>query len=184
MISGRSLRGAVPWKSIARTRHADPDAPFSGAIAPAYDVAYDRSLVDILRALAEHDFVVVRDQTRRIAGIVTASDVAAEYGAVAGPFFLIGELDQRLRSVITRNFDLADIRHHCDPDGRRGIRSFDDLSIGDHQRLLQSNELWDRLGRPLNRKTCGVSPEVGAVAVSGRAVGQTDGRTASGQARV
>ncbi|MFE1320874.1 CBS domain-containing protein [Kitasatospora phosalacinea] len=156
VISGRSLRGAVTWKSIARTRHANPDAPLSEAIAPAYDVAYDRYLIDILPALAEHDFVVVRDQTRRIAGIVTASDVAAAYGAMAGPFFLIGELDQRLRSVITRNFDLDDIRHHCDPDGRRGIRSFDDLSIGDYQRLLQSNELWDRLGWPLNRKTfCG-----------------------------
>ncbi|MFD7912562.1 CBS domain-containing protein [Streptomyces sp. NPDC059752] len=152
VINGRNLRGAVTWKSIARARHANPDATFSDAIIPAREVSYDHDLIDILPALAEFEFVLVKDQTQKIAGIVTASDVAAAYGSLASPFFLVGELDQRLRRIIMRNFELSDVQHHCDPQGQRDLSSFDDLSIGDYQRVLENPKLWDRLGWPLDRK--------------------------------
>ncbi len=155
VISGRNLRGAVTWKSIARARHAKPDATFSDAIVPAREVSYDHDLIDILPALAEFEFVLVRDQTQKIAGIVTASDVAAAYGSLASPFFLIGELDQRLRRIITRKFELSEVQNHCDPQNQRGVNSFDDLSIGDYQRVLENPALWGQLGWPLDRKAFG-----------------------------
>ena len=86
----RNLRGAVTWESIARARHADPAAPFAKAIIRAREVLYDQHLIDVLPLLADFDFVLVRDQTNTIAGIVTANDVAAAYGSLATPFFLIG----------------------------------------------------------------------------------------------
>ncbi|MFC9856775.1 MULTISPECIES: restriction system modified-DNA reader domain-containing protein [unclassified Streptomyces] len=155
VISGRNVRGAVTWKSIARARHAKPDATFSDAIITAREVSYDHDLIDILPALADSEFVLVRDQTQRIAGIVTASDVAAAYGSLASPFFLVGELDQRLRRVMTRTFKLPDVQDNCDPQGQRGITSFDDLSIGDYQRALENPALWSQLGWPLDRKVFG-----------------------------
>ena len=82
-VGDRTLRGAVTWESIARARHADPEAPFSKAIIPAREVPYDHHLVDVLAILTEFDFVVVRDQTNTIAGIVTSSDVASAYGSLA-----------------------------------------------------------------------------------------------------
>ncbi|MFD8251430.1 restriction system modified-DNA reader domain-containing protein [Streptomyces werraensis] len=155
VISGRSLRGAVTWESIARARHANPDATFSDAILPVREVSYDHDLIDILPALAEFEFVIVKDQTLKVAGIVTASDVAAAYGSLASPFFLIGELDQRLRRVIMRNFELPEVQSHCDPQGQRGVSSFDDLSIGDYQRVLENPAFWGQLGWPLDRKLFG-----------------------------
>ncbi|WP_245225014.1 CBS domain-containing protein [Streptomyces smyrnaeus] len=155
VISGRNLRGAVSWKSIARARHAKPDAGFSDAIVPAHEVPYGHDLIDILPALAEFEFVLVRDQTQKIAGIVTASDVAAAYGSLASPFFLIGELDQRLRRIIMRKFELTEVQDQCDRQGQRGISSFDDLSIGDYQRVLENPTLWEKLGWPLDRTVFG-----------------------------
>lgn len=151
-VGDRTLRGAVTWESIARARHADPEAPFSKAIIPAREVPYDHHLVDVLAILTEFDFVVVRDQTNTIAGIVTSSDVASAYGSLATPFFLIGEFDQRLRRILSETFDVGTVTTLCAPDGDRKIASFDDLSIGDYQRILQSKDAWATLGWPLDRK--------------------------------
>jgi CBS domain-containing protein len=152
VISGRTLRGAVTWKSIARTRHARADASFSDAIIRPRDVPYDHDLVDILPELAEHEFILVRDQTQTIAGIITASDVAMAYGSMASPFLLIGELDQRLRRTIAQTFDLAQVVELCDPQGRRNVISMDALTMGDYQRMLEHPPFWDQLGWSLDRK--------------------------------
>lgn len=152
MAGTRNLQGAVTWESIAMARHADAEAPFSRAIVPAHTVPYDRHLVDVLPQLAQFGFVLVRDETNIVAGIVTANDAAAAYGALATPFSLIGELDQRLRRVVSDTADLARAIELCDPEGSGGISSFDDMSIGDYQRILENPPMWEALGWPLDRK--------------------------------
>ncbi|MEE1938400.1 CBS domain-containing protein [Streptomyces sp. TRM 70361] len=152
VLSGRSQYGAVTWRSIARARHARPEAPFSDAITQAQEVSCGDDLIDVLPKLVESDFVLVRNRRQEISGILTVSDLAMAYGSLAGPFLLIGELDQRLRRIITRHFDLADVTSLCDPEGSRKVVSFHDLSMGDYQRVLEKQELWDRLGWPLDRK--------------------------------
>lgn len=153
VLSGpRNLQGAVTWESLTRARHADPLAPFSKAFVLAREVRYDRHLVDILPMLVESDFVLVRDEKNTIAGIVTATDVAAKYGEMATPFFLIGEFDQLLRRILAKRFDIVHIASLCDPDAKRKIESFDDLSIGDYQQVLQNKDAWETLGWPLDRK--------------------------------
>ncbi|MFK0100997.1 CBS domain-containing protein [Streptomyces sp. NPDC091040] len=146
-----NLRGSVSWKSIARARHADPGAHLSQAIVDARDVRYDHDLIDVLPTLAEHDFVLVRDQNNAIAGIVTAADVAQAYGELAGHFLLIGEMDRRLRQVIAAAFTLPEVTGLCDPAGER-IVSFGDMTVGDYQRVLENPGLWEQLGWPLDRK--------------------------------
>ncbi|MEU0107596.1 N-6 DNA methylase [Streptomyces sp. NPDC006251] len=152
VLSGRKLSGAVTWKSIARARHANHNPPFSRAIVQAREVSYSQDLIDILPMLAEFEFVLVRSQSNEIAGIVTASDVAAAYGAMATPFFLIGELDQRLRRVLASSVEFPEVQGLCDPEGNRSIEGFDDLSIGDYQRVLENKEAWERVGWSLDRK--------------------------------
>ncbi|WP_063793778.1 CBS domain-containing protein [Streptomyces hirsutus] len=146
-----NLRGTVSWKSIARARHADPGAHLSQAVVDARDVRYDHDLIDVLPTLAEHDFVLVRDQRNAIAGIVTAADVAQAYGDLAGHFLLIGEMDRRLRKVIAGAFALPEVTKLCDPESER-ITSFGDMTVGDYKRVLENSELWEKLGWPLDRK--------------------------------
>ncbi|MFE3827147.1 CBS domain-containing protein [Streptomyces sp. NPDC059092] len=152
MTGSRNLQGAVTWESIAMARHSDADAPFSQAIVPAHSVPYDHHLIDVLPQLTQFGFVLVKDETNIIAGIVTANDAAAAYGALATPFSLIGELDQRLRRVASDSVDLAEAVKLCDPDGSGGIMSFDDMSFGDYQRILENPPMWETLGWPLDRR--------------------------------
>ena len=41
----------------------------------------------------------------------------------------------------------------CDLDGSRGIQSFDDLEMGDYQRVLENPDRWAKLRWPLDRAT-------------------------------
>jgi len=55
--------------------------------------------------------------------------------------------------VISEKFALNRVVELCDEDRTRGIDSFDDLSIGDYERLLQNPAAWATLGWPLDRVT-------------------------------
>jgi CBS domain-containing protein len=153
MAGERRVVGAVTWQSMATARHSAPDAPLSQAIVPAHTVPYDNYLVDVLPQLAEYGFVLVKNEKNIITGIVTSDDAAARYGALATPFSLIGELDQRLRRVLSDTVDQERAISLCDSDGTSGISSFDDMSFGDYQRILEEPSLWAELEWPLDRKT-------------------------------
>lgn len=151
VLSGsRNLRGAVTWRSIVQAMHQKSDPSFADAIDPRVEVvAYDRDLFEVLPILQQRDFVFVRNESRAIAGIVTTADVAHHYGEMATPFFQLGELDQTLRWVLSRTFDVQTVGRLCN----RTITSFDKLSIGDCQRVLENEAAWEKLGWPLDRPT-------------------------------
>ena len=118
---------------------------------PAREVKYDQELIDLLPDLQVWDFVFVRNEKNEVAGIVTTTDVVSAYGELATPFFLIGELDQILRQLIARTFTLEEVTFLCDPDGSRPVCSFDDLEMGDYQRVLENPARWAKLAWPLDR---------------------------------
>jgi len=151
MTGARSTPRAVTWQSIARERHAHPDGQLGGAIIDATTLRFDTELVDVLPVLESQDFVFVKDATNVIKGIVTTADVVRAYGQLATPFFLIGELDKLLRRVITDGFTLEEIRKSCDSDGTRGLQSYDELTMGDYQRMLEDPSNWATLEWPLDR---------------------------------
>ena len=151
VLSGpRNLRGAVTWRSIARAMHQKPDSSLADAIDPQVEVVdYDRDLFEILPTLQQREFVFVRNESKEIAGIVTTADVAQRYGEMATPFFQVGELDQTLRWILSRAVDVQTVQQLCN----RPITSFDQLSIGDYQRVLENKDVWEKLGWPLYRPT-------------------------------
>ena len=154
VLSGaHTLRGVVTWQSIAYARHANPNAKFADAIIHAHEARYDQELVEVLPDLETWDFVFVRDEKNAVAGIVTTADVVRKYRELSTPFILIGELDQVLRQLVSRTFSLEDVTSLCDADGSRSVRSFDDLDIGDYQRVLENPDCWAKLGWPLDRST-------------------------------
>jgi hypothetical protein len=151
VLSGpRNLRGAVTWRSIALAMHQRPDATVADAIDPHVEVvAYDRDLFEVLPILEQRDFVFVLDESKAIAGIVTTADVAQRYGVMATPYFQLGELDQTLRWILSRAVDIETVQRFCS----RSVASFDDLTMGEYQRLLENKDVWQRLGWPLDRPT-------------------------------
>ena len=59
--------------------------------------------------------VLVRGKDRTITGIVTTSDLSREYHQKAAPFLLLGEVEDRIRILISRNLSAAEIKNAKDP---------------------------------------------------------------------
>jgi CBS domain-containing protein len=152
MAGPRDLKGAVSWKSIAKARNANPDAKLSAAIIKADAVPYTADLIDMLPLIQSKEFVFVLGADRSVTGIVTLADVVDVYGQMASPFFMIGRIDQRLRRIIEAIFPMETITALCDPDGQRGLHGYDQLTMGDYQRILENSDCWDNLYWRLDRK--------------------------------
>jgi CBS domain-containing protein len=152
MSGPRSLRGAVSWKSIAKARNANPDAKLSAAIFRAAEVPYTADLISTLPLIQSGEFVFVLGADKSVTGIVTLADVVEVYGQMASPFFMIGRIDQRLRRIIETTFLMKTIIAQCDPDGERGLDGYDQLTMGDYQRILENPDCWDKLGWALDRR--------------------------------
>jgi CBS domain-containing protein len=153
MPSARTLTGAVTWRSIAKALANNPSAKLADAIEPPREHPFDRDLIDVLAELNRWDFVFVRNATNEVSGIVTAADVVELYGETATPFFIIGEIDHLLRAFISDEWTIEQVQTVCDPEGKRAIRSHDDLTFGDYQRVLEAHERFSALGWPLDRAT-------------------------------
>jgi CBS domain-containing protein len=147
------LRGSVTWRSIAKALAHDSGAMLADAIEPARERAFDQDLIDVLATLYEHEFVFVRSADNKISGIVTAADVVRLYGETATPFFILGEIDHLLRSFISDEWTIEQVIEVCDPEDKRRIDSYDDLTFGDYQRMLEQTDRFTVLRWPLDRKT-------------------------------
>lgn len=154
VLAGKhALRGAVTWKSIAQVRHTNPAATLSEVIVRATAKRYDEELVDVLPDLEATGFVFVSNENNAVSGIVTTADVVHAYGQLATPFFLIGELDRLLRGIISEKFDIEEVITICDIKNTGRITAFDNLSMGDYKRVVETPWAWAKLGWPLDRAT-------------------------------
>lgn len=153
VMSGRhQLRGAVTWQSVSMARHRNPAARLMDATVDAQAVPYGTDLFEALDRVRRSGFVFVMNENREVAGIVTTYDIVARYEETANPFILIGDLDRALRRAIAARVPLDDVKALCDARGAR-INGFDDMSMGDYQRVLENEAQWHRLNWPLDRKT-------------------------------
>ncbi len=87
-------------------------------------------------------------------GIVTAADVTNEFGALAAPFFLIGEVERRLRSWLRRSkFPIEDYRAaRFEGDEGRDISGPEDLTFSEIERLIEVPDNWKKIPWDLERK--------------------------------
>ena len=153
VISGaRQLIGAISWESMALAAIRQSAFSLADATIPAQVVAPDHDLIALIPTIAEKGFVFVANTDRTLAGIVTTADLSLQFATLAGPFLLIGEIERRLRQVLTARFSPEELAAARDPaDPNRVIESATDLTLGETLRFIESPLNWDRLCWPVER---------------------------------
>jgi CBS domain-containing protein len=154
MASERAVKGMVSWKSIgarwALDRSGDHVRDF---LDEAPEIASDRSLFSAIPTIIELGFILVRDSSQRIGGIVTASDLSEQFQQLAEPFLLLGEIENHIRRLIDRKFSKEDIASIKEPNDPRKIETVADLNFGQYVRLLEEPSRWKKGGLPIDRVT-------------------------------
>ena len=79
-------------------------------------------------------------------------DMAERFADVARPLVLLAEIEGRLRSVANGHFRPEELGEVRVPGTGSGPRSADELTLGEHIRLLEKPDRWERLGWNVDRK--------------------------------
>ena len=152
VTSGRQVRGAISWESIGKASLVKEVKSVRDAITPAQTARQSEDLLPLLPRIAEAGFLLVQANDQTLTGIITAADVTDEFGALAEPFFLVGEIERRLRfCVVSAGFSTEELSAVRATEGR-AIASVDDLTLGEVERLLEAEANWRRLGWGLDRR--------------------------------
>lgn len=155
MKSERALVGVISWESIAKGRLDGDVDTVSSVLAPAATVALTADLLASIPRIIESGYVFVEDNTKRVTGIVTTSDLSQQFELLAGPFLLIGETERRLRRLIDRWFSVDVIRDavHDSPERRKKVVNASSLTIGEMMKLFEPESNWKSLSSLADRKT-------------------------------
>ena len=147
MQSERVVKGVVSWKSIAARVLLGREREFvRQCMDPAEVINIGTPLFDAVGGIQRHDYVLVQDETNKITGIVTASDIAQQFMQLSTPFLLVGEIEGQLRRLIEK-FTVEDLERSSQNSGsEKPIDGPTDLTFGDYVQLLGKEENWSRLG--------------------------------------
>jgi restriction system protein len=153
MSGPRDLRGAVSWEAIAQARIRDPQAGLREAVINHEVVRSEDDLLAQIPRIVDAGFVFVQAADRQVAGIVTTADLSHQFAILAKPFFVLAEIERRLRRIVDGALQSDELQAVIDPaDATRPVKSAEDLTLGEYVRLLEDSERWPRLGWALDRK--------------------------------
>jgi CBS domain-containing protein len=150
----RDVDGLVSWKSIGEATVANKKCEFVRECMDR-NVEILRKSTPLLKAvqvIAERDIVLVKDNTNRIVGLVTATDISLQFRALAEPFLLLKEIENHIRALIVRaKYSLEVLVKAKDPTDDRKISGVSDLTFGEYLRLFEDRENWNSIGYNLSR---------------------------------
>jgi CBS domain-containing protein len=156
MTSEREVRGLISWKSIAlRAAMGAPHERVSDCMGDSPEiVSDDDSLFRVINKVVDQECVLVRDKTKKISGIVTASDLSETFHQLGRPFLLLGEVENLIRGLLDGKFSADELQRIRNPDDSgRPVEDISDLTFGEYVRLVQEPDRWNRLGLRIDRTT-------------------------------
>ena len=148
MEGNYTVKGVISWRSIGSTLALGGSCQrVSDCIEEAREVSIEAPLMEALRDITVHGYVLVRENNA-VKGIVTATDVGHQFMQLAGPFLTIGEIEGHLRYLVSERFAIDDINSALDMD----IAGVADMDFGDYCRLLENPSHWGQLNLNIDRQ--------------------------------
>ena len=101
----------ISWRSIGRVRASGGECKHvRDCLEHVRILDQDAPFFEAVQVINEKEVVLVQGKDRKIVGIVTTSDLSREYHQMAAPFFLLGEIEDRIRVLISRSFTADELR--------------------------------------------------------------------------
>lgn len=150
----RDIKGIISYKSVAQAYlHGNPKVVADCLDKSAPIVELNEPLLRVVERFQDHTAVLVIRPDKTLAGIVTPADIAAEFGAMAAPFLLIGQIEEQLRWLVQKNLpDLAAALAMVGASFEGGpSQSVSDLTMGELHRILDNDQNWTKVGIKFDR---------------------------------
>lgn len=153
MTTLRDVKGIISWSSIgSRLALGKAGKESKDFMEPAFEILWNASIFQAVPLIVQHNYVLVRAHDRTISGIVTATDLGEQFGQLAQPFLLLGEIENHIRQIIGSRFTTSELAAARDPsDQDREVTRPADLSFGEYIRLLEDPKRWAKLKINIDR---------------------------------
>ena len=153
----RTVDGLISWRSIGKARLQNKTVceKVKDCIEGVEVLDFDVHLFEAIKIISEKDVVLVRDNEKKISGVVTTSDISVQFGTLSEPFLLLSEIENHIRRLIDGKFSLEELKAARNPnDTERRIENVANLTFGEYIRLLDTPKNWERLNYTLDRVEC------------------------------
>lgn len=154
MQSDYDVKGAISWATIGKRLALGLSCTFvRDCMEPHREVSSEAPLLTVIDEVIKYEYVLIRDKTNKISGIVTTSDLGKQFRDLSEPFLLLSEIENHIRKMIDGKYTKAEIESARDPsDRQRPIVTVSDLTFGEYVRLLSNEERWRTLNLKIDRK--------------------------------
>lgn len=141
----RGLLGYISWETIgiAMTNGVDTGLVKDYMSPNVKLLSLETPLLNAIREVYKHDFIVVEDEKHEICGIVTTADISAQYLEQTMPYAMLEEIENHVRDIFHQRVLKEHLQECCQEVGKT-VETIDDLSFGDYITLFGSK--WERLG--------------------------------------
>ena len=154
MVGEREVKGVVSWSSIGRYLALGVKCSETRECMEAPKViGADTSLFNAITEIVNNQYVLIRDSSNKISGIVTTSDLSLEFKQLTEPFLLLAEIENHIRQLIySGGFTKDQLRECCDRmEHGKAVDSMFDLAFGDYIHLFERQNFWTQLNLAVNR---------------------------------
>jgi CBS domain-containing protein len=141
------LKGVITWSSIA-ARYEKGETPTlaNSMVQDSIPMAeVHQELFTHLPELQQYGYLLVRENSGKLAGIITGADITGRFHTLALPFFLVGEIEFRLRLCLGPKLTGDPVR------ALKGSTHSGDLStlmFGEYLKLLDGDQSNEKLRLP------------------------------------
>lgn len=151
----QDIKGIVSFRSMAKAlMNGKPMTVGDCVDKDVYCAGSDTDLKTVVSQLSSDDVVLVIGRDNRLQGIVTAWDLAEEFADLVDPFKRIGEIEERLRTLVRKRLGkdkVADFLKDHGISGKDSIGEIEELTMGELQRVLDYPEHWNDLDLAFDR---------------------------------
>jgi predicted transcriptional regulator len=155
VVSGtRTINGVITWESIGYGLANEVDSELVKDFISNDVIIVDSEtpLLEAVSVILKKNFVLVQKQDKSLCGIVTLTDISAQFLKVSEPFILLEQIENHIRHILDGKFLVDELKEYCKlGDVDREIDFIDDLNFGDYIRIIQKPEHWDRLDLNIER---------------------------------
>ena len=151
----QDIKGIVSFQSLAKAlMNGRPETVGDCIDSSVPSVQNDADLESVVDHLSGNDVVLVIGRDKRLQGVVTAWDLAEEFAELVDPFTRIGEIEERLRTLVRRQLGKDKVTEFLRVQvlsGNDPASEIEKSTMGDLQRVLEYPKHWDALELAFDR---------------------------------
>ena len=142
----KNIVGLISWKSIGKSFGLGKKCvTVNDCKEEPIVLKYDEPLFDAVKIIQKHDVVLVQKIDKSISGIVTSTDISAQFITLAEPFLFIEQIENYLRQLLHDKYTIDEVNKFIKVGEERKIGYLSELTFGQYILIIENQKMFDRL---------------------------------------